>query len=442
MEQLIKDEINKEMILNAEIQRQCLKSLPRKFKVRKVVNPTTQKMIDDFKQQFNKKKGDKAYLFPELRPLLIDEHELSKIDQPLSENRVISLTEDIQNNVAEYTQLETDTIPRYRKRLEELKLERNTTITQLDNKKKNKNNLRNKKQQIEDDIVKLEADILQDTNRMSDLQREIDRLKKIITDNNETSDNYSNLRASIVSKNQTIVRDYENNIRILNEGQINMGQQPDESEDDYMRRLDAMTNEEYDDTELEEKAYLANINEFKTNMKTLISSEWKIENIMNELGRDKVFILNKTFPGFEKEFLKIYGKNNTNVSPEDFLILIDRYIDGNDTPLEKVKEAGVVVEPFEVEASSVKPSKFTRVEDEDNGITFELIEKDTTLIVKNIKNNIEVFLSLGERETGLRRVMYRYDFSDVGKPLKRQTKTESFPSNFKKVFLDYLEMTK
>ena len=109
---------------------------------------------------------------------------------------------------------------------------------------------------------------------------------------------------------------------------------------------------------------------------------------MNELGRDKVFILNKTFPGFEKEFLKKYGKNNTNVSPEDFLILIDRYIDGNDTPLEKVKEAGVVVEPLEVEASTVKPSKFTRVEEHDNGITFELIEKDTTLLVKNSKKRV------------------------------------------------------
>ena len=50
MEQMIKDEINKEMILNAEIQRQCLKSLPKKFKDRKVTNPTTQKMIDEFKQ--------------------------------------------------------------------------------------------------------------------------------------------------------------------------------------------------------------------------------------------------------------------------------------------------------------------------------------------------------------------------------------------------------
>ena len=72
--------------------------------------------------------------------------------------------------------------------------------------------MRNKKRKIENDIVKRESAILLDTNRMKDVQRYIDNAKKAITDNNETADNYSNLRASIVSKNQTIVRDYENNI--------------------------------------------------------------------------------------------------------------------------------------------------------------------------------------------------------------------------------------
>ncbi len=137
MDQLIKDEINKEMILNAEIQRQSLKSLPKKFKVRKVINPTTQKMIDEFKQQFNKKKGDKAYLFPELKPVLIDEGlELSKIAPPLSGAVVESLAEDIQNYVADYKQLETVTIPEYRRLIEELKLKRNTTDALLGQKNK------------------------------------------------------------------------------------------------------------------------------------------------------------------------------------------------------------------------------------------------------------------------------------------------------------------
>ncbi len=138
MEQLMKDEINKEMILNAEIQqRQCLKSLPKKFKVRKVTNPTTQKMIDEFKQQFNKKAGDKAYLFPELRPLLIDEgDELSKIAQPLSGTDVENLTEDINTLVADYKQLGEVQIPMNRRRIEELKLERNKTNDLLVQEKK------------------------------------------------------------------------------------------------------------------------------------------------------------------------------------------------------------------------------------------------------------------------------------------------------------------
>ena len=104
MEQLMKDEINKEMILNAEIQRQYLKSLPKKFKVRKVTNPTTQKMIDEFKQQFNKKKaGDKAYLFPELKPdLLVVDDELRKLKQPLSGYDIDNIDDEIKDKVKLY----------------------------------------------------------------------------------------------------------------------------------------------------------------------------------------------------------------------------------------------------------------------------------------------------------------------------------------------------
>jgi hypothetical protein len=75
--QSYKDEIDKELILNVEIQRQNLKSLPKVFKDRKIKNQTTQKMIDEFKQQFNKKRGDKAYLFPEYKPMLIDQDDES-----------------------------------------------------------------------------------------------------------------------------------------------------------------------------------------------------------------------------------------------------------------------------------------------------------------------------------------------------------------------------
>ena len=110
----MKDEINKEMILNAEIQRQCLKSLPKKFKVRKVTNPTTQKMIDEFKQQFNKKKGDKAYLFPELKPeLIVVVDELRKLKQPLSGYDIDNIDDEIKDKVKLYKLLIETMIPQH-----------------------------------------------------------------------------------------------------------------------------------------------------------------------------------------------------------------------------------------------------------------------------------------------------------------------------------------
>ena len=48
-----KSEMDREMLLNIEIQKQNLKSLPEKFKAqKKTVSPVTQQMIDDYKLQF------------------------------------------------------------------------------------------------------------------------------------------------------------------------------------------------------------------------------------------------------------------------------------------------------------------------------------------------------------------------------------------------------
>ena len=58
----------------------------------------------------------------------------------------------------------------------------------------------------------------------------------------------------------------------MNEGKINISQDPDETEEEYLIRLSDLAEQEYDDSELLEKAYLSNINEFKQNMKSILSS--------------------------------------------------------------------------------------------------------------------------------------------------------------------------
>ena len=105
--------------------------------------------------------------------------------------------------------------------------------------------------------------------------------------------------------------------------------------------------------------------------------------------------------------------------------MIKLHLYGNDTSLQdKVKEAVVGEPQYEVEASTVRPVKFSRFDEPDNGITFQLTEKGTVLRVENSQNTKQVFLSLGKREVGLRRVMYRYQLSDAEKSLYQLSDTE------------------
>ena len=455
--QLYKDEIDKELILNAEIQRQNLKSLPAVFKDRKVKNPITQKMIDEFKQQFNKKKGDKAYLFPEYTPMLIDQNdELSKLQQPLSNDEIIDATNDLNIFTKRYKLLDDIMIPQHRRLIEENKEKINKLNSMSDREKifygnKRLKTIPNQIEKIKKEIFQLEDNIIRDTNYTQDLLSDINHIKMIIGENNEISDNYSNVKFSIEQKNKKILSDYENNLRVLNEGKFNTTQQEGETEQEYLERLSDLANEEYDDTELLEKAYLANINEFKVNMKKVLSSEWKIETIMNSLDREDVFLLNKTFEMFKREALKLYGFNNINITSELYLELIKYHLNSlqpvqsTDAYYKKKEdkrpvEASSFYEPVEpVEATSFEEPKFTHIGSNDDDIVYVLSNDEETLIMTNRMNDRSVELSLGDRSNT--RVFYK--LKDYGKltPFQGSSKTRTIKEKFIAVFKTYLDMT-
>lgn len=444
--QLYKDEIDKELILNAEIQRQNLKALPKVFKDRKIKNPTTQKMIDEFKQQFNKKTGDKAYLFPEYTPLLIDQNdELSKLQQPFSIAQIIDANNDIDIFTKRYKLLNDIMIPQHRRIIEENKDEINKINDELSSVKSRVRSKMKKKQiKLQDEIKDLEDYIIRDTNDTQDLLSDINQIKKIIEENNEISDNYANVKFSIEQKNKKILSDYENNVRILNEGKIITTQKPDETEQEYLERLSNMVDEEYDDTELIERAYLSNINNFKENMKKVLSSEWKIETIMKSLDREEVFLLNKIFPAFEKQIIKTFGKNNSNVSVEDYIELIKLHIYGEDK--EKLDKLDKKIENIDdniddnIEDGYSIFSKFDNIIN--NFIVYDLIEDGMILQITNEENNKSIFLLLDDKNNdSINRVIYRYERYGNDNLFKRQNKNETFIINFIKIFREYLEMS-
>ena len=120
----------------------------------------------------------------------------------------------------------------------------------------------------------------------------------------------------------------------MNNGEISLEQQQGESEQDYLKRLADVALIEEDPT----RAFLYNTNQFKKNLKTLIKSEWKIENLVKSFSNDDQFLLNKTFAGFKKHFNNLYGPGNKDLEVEEYVNIIREYIDSEATSL--VKKAG------------------------------------------------------------------------------------------------------
>ena len=409
-----KNEMDREMLLNIEIQKQNLKALPERFKAqKKVVSPVTQQMIDDYKQQFRdsyKRTDDKGtstfykFLIPEAEPTLeiIDKDELLKsgiLEKTLNPDEIKKTNDELTELIDDYNYTETviqqkyKDIESYNKEINELsaervellninlsldkeldlienKIDKYKEIYEKDTTKKNyiielfgkfeydknekmseefKNNyyiINQIDKELKKKIVQVNLannNITTLTNDNINRQTEINALKKQLEINDEIKLKNEKVLYTIEQNNKKKLADYAKTIQIMNNGEISLEQQQGESEQDYLKRLADVALIEEDPT----RAFLYNTNQFKKNLKTLIKSEWKIENLIKSFSNDDQFLLNKTFAGFKKYFNNLYGPGNKDLDVEEYVNIIREYIDSPATSL--LKKAGTKGESAELE---------------------------------------------------------------------------------------------
>jgi len=352
-----KSEMDREMLLNIEIQKQNLKALPQKFKPqKKAISPVTQQMIDDYKQQFRnmyERKGEDGkkqfykFLIPEALPTLeiIDDDLIDVLTkkgdlQPiLNYDDIIEINEELDNAIINYKDQEQGLNDQYRIIDESKKRINELTATRLDLYMQENTDLKDIEdldRRIEKNLerIRLSEDAIIEVNiRLPNIQTKINELKKELEENEENKIKNENVLYTIEQNNKKKLADYAKTLRIMNEGQINVEQAEGESESDFLKRLADVALIEEDLT----RAGLYNTNEFKKNLKTIIKSEWKIENLVKSFNNDNQFLLNKTFAGFKKYFNEVYGAGNQNLEVEDYIALINAYLDSEAPRLIKGK---------------------------------------------------------------------------------------------------------
>jgi hypothetical protein len=355
-----KSEIDRELLLNIEIQKQNLKSLPAKFKPqKKVVSIVTKQMIEDYKQQFRnayKRTDEKGtskffkFLIPEALPVLeetdrkklleegklrpeftVDIIKKKLIDVNLADDDAPDITiDDIKDRIKYLVEIEIPDQERGLKDqyriIEESKQKINELTERRFIRSRYKEEVKDIDRKIDNEIErrKKSEDAIPIINiRLKNIHSSIDDFNRIIDENEGNKLFNDNYLYTIEQNNNKKLAEYAETVKRLNEGQIDLTRGQYESEQDYLKRLSDVALIEEDLTII----HLFNNNEFKKNLKPIVGSEWKIENISKAFDDDSKFLFNKTFARFKIFFKDKYGLGNKNLDVDEYVSLITNYLD-------------------------------------------------------------------------------------------------------------------
>ena len=140
-------------------------------------------------------------------------------------------------------------------------------------------------------------------------------------------------------KNKEKIDMYKNELNFLNQNAFSTEQQPNETEEDYYNRLTNNAQMETTEETLNNATKLTLL-KFKEHLKEIIRNETKIEQVCNSIDNlgtveNKLYLLKK-WALFKKNFTKIYGINNTYITPIEIVDFMKEFIMNDGKTEEKI----------------------------------------------------------------------------------------------------------
>ena len=186
-------------------------------------------------------------------------------------------------------------------------------------------------------------------------------------------------RAIVNKKNKDIVKEYGEKFSYLNRNKISVEQQPTESDEAYIKRLQELEKYKVDPNIYKQKAINQNVNKLKINLKQIVKDDAKIEEIVADFrDGDDAYILNSYWDQISV-YLKKYGFDVNN-KDLNFLKLVD-----------ELKQAilNIKTQPF-----SLNTATTTKINTSNSPNII-----DSTITQKKIANNILQLINLADSTT-------------------------------------------
>ena len=142
-------------------------------------------------------------------------------------------------------------------------------------------------------------------------------------------------------KKRRYVQESLNEFNRMNQGKIQIARESNESDDDFLARLQQMGNIFVDPADIEKQIQTEILLKAKKNILELTSDYGKAESITRMLSLNERFQMNKAFPIIKKKYSEAFGLNNTRLSDTEISQFVKNEVESSQTlisPIEKIEK--------------------------------------------------------------------------------------------------------
>ena len=176
-------------------------------------------------------------------------------------------------------------------------------------------------------------------------------------------------------KNKGIVESYKDLLNTVNRGAFNTEQQPNETEEDYLLRLQRNAEIETPQENIEDMKLLT-MKQFRTKLKEIIRNPVIIEQVANGIDTfgkvDNKLSLVKSWNLFKNKIVGIYGINNTKITADDIITFMNFFLNNEEVD-DEIPE--YIKQEITKPTTSISLSKL--IVGQKNGDVYEIINNDT-----------------------------------------------------------------
>ena len=281
----------------------------------KLVSAVTQEMIDEYKAESSKPLvvGGVAYKYhpvASLAALNLEQFDPTQFHIMTPDERANADADihDLRLEIKGYN----DDIMAYVKRKEQLRDDYDLNVLGLSAKKEKQLTT-----DFEDELRKIDDLIKDCTVNIAKAETDIRQKEQYIEATSNDQQLYDAEKFRVDSINKQKLNDATDEFNNLNTGRLNMEQNTNETDAEYLDRLREVGIKPATVEEVTSSSEIVNTMRAQKNLEELLSDKGKIGNIVKYLTNVEQFEFNKRFPRIKKKYLEEYGFNNKQVTDRE-----------------------------------------------------------------------------------------------------------------------------